>query len=986
MKKEKRNKKPYVTCSIVFSILFVFCLVVTIVLTQNSFLFYTICSVIGGSERYLKEGNPEDYQYYTADYENKSQTLAAANELNEKIVQEGIILLKNEEEALPLKSEKKITVFGKNSANLVLGGSGSNSGSSASTKVDVCASLNAAGFECNPVMKAFYADNAKSGKGRPDVPSMGDIITGFPIAETPISSYTKEVKQSYASYNDAAIVILSRIGGEGYDLPRTMYWNGMGYTDWSGSQLIPGAKSKDSHYLELDQNETDMLKEACDNFEKVIVVFNSASTIELGFLSDPAFANVSGALWLGDPGVSGIDALGKVLNGSVNPSGRTVDTFVKDFTQDPTWYNFGNNRVSNGNSYTRAGKELRAWFVEYREGIYTGYHYYETRGYTEGGSWYDDNVVYPFGYGLSYTQFTNRATSALADGTTLTQDGKLSFEVEVTNIGNEYDGKEVVQLYYSAPYTEGGIEKSHVNLGAFAKTDIIAKNNGTDTVTVELDVRDMASYDYNDANGNGFKGYELEEGEYTIYIVGGSDGSHCWANDGVTKFTFNVPAGGFRYDGENDAKNLFDDVSGGIAQENYLSRKNNFANFDNIKGAFSAENRDKDSAFVSSLTYVLNDRESDPWYASEAPAQSSRELSYQETEVKLFHLIGKEYNDPLWDDLLDQLTVSQMVRLISTGNYRTLEIENIDKPLTTDPDGPMGYSVFMGDPTVYDTCYYASECVLAATFNVELAYEMGKMIGNEGVIGNEAGDGRPYAGWYAPAVNLHRSQFGGRNFEYYSEDARLSGSMATNVIKGAKSKGVYTYLKHFALNEQETKRDETGLITWANEQSMREQYFLPFEMCVREGGTNAMMSSFNRLGVTWTGGSYNLLTGLLRDEWGFEGMVITDYNLKPYMNADQMIRAGGDLNLSAGKGPSSQTTATDIASLRRATKNILFTVANSCAMNGYGDGVVWGYSAPWWVGCLMALDAISFVAAAAMIVLNIQDKKKQKKIFLALED
>ena len=972
------NKKPFLVCGSVFSGLFVFCLIVTIVLTSNKFLFYTISSVLGGSERYLKSGNPQDYQYYVSDYEDKASTLAAANVLNEQIVEEGIILLKNEQNALPLKTETKITVFGKNSANLVLGGSGSNAGASASVNVDVCASLESAGFTCNPTMKAFYADNSKSGGGRPEVPSMGDIITGFPIAETPVSSYTQAVKSSYAQYNDAAVVILSRIGGEGYDLPRSMFWDGSGYENWKGTQTIPGAKSKDSHYLELDQNETDMLAEACANFDKVIVVFNSASTIELGFLNDPAYANVKGALWMGNPGVSGINALGKVLKGTVNPSGRTVDTYAKDFTKDPTWYNFGNNLQSEGNRYIsgKTGKDINAWFVEYREGIYWGYRYYETRGYTQGGTWYDDNVMYPFGYGLSYTQFEYGVTASANNPATLTADGKLSFDVQVSNVGTEYDGKEVVQLYYSAPYKEG-IEKPHVVLGDFAKTKLIAKNGGTDTVTVEIDVRDMASYDYNDANANGFKGYELEAGTYTIYIM---NNAHGWADANVNKFTYTV-AQDIRYETNEQGKpvqNLFDDVSEGIAQENYLSRKNNFANFDNIKTAFSKENRTKDSTFISALTYRVNDQPSDPWYASQMPKQSDRTLEYGEAEIKLYRLIGKDYDDALWDELLNQLTVEQMIEVVSTGNYRTIQIENIDKPLTTDPDGPMGYAVFMGDPSVYDTCFYASECVLGATWNEDLAYEMGKMVGNEGVLGNLKGDGRPYAGWYAPAVNLHRSQFGGRNFEYYSEDGLLSGKIATGVIKGATSKGVYTYLKHFALNEQETKRDDTGLITWANEQAMRECYFVPFEMCVVEGKTPAMMSSFNRLGATWAGGSYNLLTRLLREEWGFEGMVITDYNLKTYMDADQMIRAGGDLNLSGGKSPKNVTTATDVSSLRRATKNILFTVANSCAMNGYGEGVIWGYTTPWWVMLLIGIDCATFAVAGGMLTVYFLKLKKEK--------
>jgi beta-glucosidase len=363
------------------------------------------------------------------------------------------------------------------------------------------------------------------------------------------------------------------------------------------------------------------------------------------------------------------------------------------------------------------------------------------------------------------------------------------------------------------------------------------------------------------------------------------------------------------------------------------------------------------------------------------PAQQSRELSHSRAKIKLYDMVGKSYDDPLWDSLLDQLTVQQMTKLISVGNFRTGSIENIDKPQTTDADGPMGFAIFMGDPSVYGTAYYASECVLGATWNTELSYRMGEMIGNEGLIGNIKGDKRPYSGWYAPAVNIHRSQFGGRNFEYYSEDGLLSGKMAAGVISGAKSKGVYTYLKHFALNDQETNRDTTGLATWANEQAMRELYFVPFEIGVKEGETTAMMSAFNRIGTEWSGGSYRLLTTLLRQEWGFRGMVITDFNLTPYMNLDQMIRAGGDLNLSPGKTLTAMDSATAVTAARKATKNILYTVANSNAMNGMGENVKWGYSLPGWVRMLIGFNVgiTLLLAGWGAIVINLSIKSLRQK-------
>ena len=948
--------------NVIICIITLFFLIGTIVVSYVPFLYNTINSVLGG-ERLFRTGDPSDYIRYESDYGTKEDTLAAANEFNELICEEGFTLLKNEKNALPLaKSGVKVTVFGRNSVDLVLGGAGSNAGNvDADSAATIYSSLTDAGIEFNPTMKSFYE---KSSTKRPVAPGMGSILTGFPVAESPISEYNDSVRSSYKDYSDAAIVIISRIGGEGFDLPRSMFWNGKNYTDWSGTETIPGARDKNDHYLQLDQNETDMLKEACENFDKVIVVINSSSTLELGFLDDPTHyayhENILGAVWMGHPGSSGATALGKILTGEVVPSGRTVDTYVRNFKNDPTWQNFGNNLTEDGNRYSYNGDIKKAWFVEYEEGIYVGYRYYETRGLTDGGDWYDDNVVYPFGYGLSYTDFEYTVTNN--NNAVLTPDGKLSFEVEVKNVGDTYSGKEVVQLYYSAPYVNGQIEKSHVVLGDFAKTKVI-KKGGTDKVTLEIDVRSMASYDYSDANGNGFKGYELDGGEYTVYIT---NNAHGWADENVQKFTFTIPEGGYRYETESNGTviaNLFDDVSGHI--QKYMSRSDFEGTFPTM---VTAEDKVLSDEVYGKLNYSLNDKESDPWYSTEAPEQSAKPLNTQETKIRLHELIGKDYNDPLWDALLDQLTVEEMKKMIETGNYRTLQLEGIVKPQTIDADGPMGFSVFMGDPSIYQTCFYASECVMAATWNEEIAHDYGVMIGNEGAIGNQKGGNIPYSGWYAPAMNIHRSQFGGRNFEYYSEDGLLSGKMATNVVSGAKTKGVYTYCKHFALNEQETNRDTTGLITWANEQAMRELYFVPFEIAVKEGETTAMMSAFNRIGTTWAGGNYNLLTALLRDEWGFEGMVITDYNLTSYMNLDQMIRAGGDLNLSAGKVIKDAESATSLTAIRTSAKNILFTVANSNAMNGLGEGVGIVYGMPYWQIALVVFDCLLFAGFALMLV------------------
>ncbi|MCM1368716.1 MAG: glycoside hydrolase family 3 C-terminal domain-containing protein, partial [Roseburia sp.] len=628
--------------------------------------------------------------------------LTAANTLNERIVEEGIVLLENKNNALPLNEGANVTVFGRNSIDVVLGGSGSNQGDTDGAVTDVTTALRNAGFNCNTVIRDYYA--GLSGYKRPDI-SMGTILTGYPVCEASLP-YPDSVTNSYRTYSDAAIVVVSRMGGEGFDLPRTMFWNGSSYGKWdntSNRQLIPGARSIDDHYLQLDGNERKMFIEACKNFDKVIVVVNSASPMELGFLDDAAYwagddnpdgiacnEKISAALWLGHPGSSGLNALGKVLNGKVNPSGRTVDTFPRDFRNDPSWQNFGNYLTNEGNRYYTGSKARGAYFVEYREGIYVGYRYYETMAAEQGdngNAWYKENVIYPFGHGESYSTFEwDVKTPADLE---LTADGKVEITVNVQNVTNNRPGKDVVQLYYSAPYTPGGIEKAEVVLADFVKTETLDNDGKGQDVKLSFDVRDMASYDYADKNGNGFKGYELEAGEYEISVRRN-------AHDVVASFTFTLDKD-VRYETDSVNKqttvgNLFDDVSDHI--DEYLSRENAFANISALSGASEMSYRNVSNEFLAPFTYKYGDSESDPWYSATEPTQSKSTLSYKKAEIKLYDLIGVDYEDALWDKLLDQLTVGQLETLVSTGNYRTLQIENIGKPLTIDSDGPMGFASF----------------------------------------------------------------------------------------------------------------------------------------------------------------------------------------------------------------------------------------------------------------------------------------------------
>ena len=984
----------------------------TMVATQNDFLSGTIDTVLGGEGRRNASGDPDKYYRYqkTTDgfkqfesdlklsdgvistQADKEAVHAEALRLNEEIVSEGVVLLKNEDDALPIATSSgnkaKISIFGKNSADVVLGGSGSGGGNSAGS-ISLYDGLRNANFELNPKLTKFY-EGSQSGSGRQASPAIGAKVTGLAIGETPLDKYTSEIKDSYDEYNDAAIIVISRIGGEGWDLPRQQL------TDYGGKP-VEGSQDGGQHYLEIDKNEEALIDEviSCGKFEKVILLINSATSMELGFLEEKE--GLDAALWIGTLGGSGANAVGDVLNGTVNPSGHLVDTYVRDFTKDPTWSNFGDNLTANGNLYLAGGSATDYHYVEYQEGIYLGYRYYETRSYqdvyrfgTDNG-WYDENVVFPFGYGLSYTTFEWTLKDS-TENTVLDEknNNQISVTVNVKNTG-DVAGKDVIQLYYSAPYIVGGIEKAHVVLGGMIKTDLLEKGKDKD-YTITLDIEDMASYDYNDANGNGHKGYELDAGTYTIYI--GRDAHSCWADQSPMKLEYTVMddiAYSMDIYGDDSADdNRFQDMSDYMNGKT-MSRSSFSATFpttptaaereisDTVRDGLTFKYDDENSAYAKYLLSKTN--------ASTTAAKAGEEEGDASSEdLQLYDLIGADYDDPRWEELVDKLSVDQMTQLIGQGNFHTISLSEIGKPRTIDPDGPAGYTNFMGDPTVHDTCFYASECIIGATWNKDLANDMGVMVGLESLVGYTKGDGRTYSGWYAPAVNIHRSPFSGRNWEYYSEDPYLSGAMGTQVVIGAQSKGVYTYVKHFALNDQETNRDTNGLVTWADEQTFREIYLKPFQMIVEEGGTNAIMSSFNRIGTTWAGGSFALLTEVLRMEWGFEGMVISDYNLSiPYMHPDQMIRAGGDLNLSQDYKPSAsvsgdgKTDEVQLAALKLATKNILYTVANSNAMNGMGEGVVWVTTMAKWKVALICVNVGLVVLAAVWGFFDIRRKLKKVK-------
>ena len=695
-----------------------------------------------------------------------------------------------------------------------------------------------------------------------------------------------------------------------------------------------GARNADDHYLQLDQNETDLIEHVCSqNFEHVILIVNSGSAMELGFLDDPDHyaynEKIDGALWIGFPGISGMNAVGQVLKGETNPSGHTVDTYVRDLKQDPSWQNFSTNLTANGNAYLDArGRLAGYYFVDYEESIYVGYRYYETRGFTDGEDWYDDHVVFPFGYGLSYTTFEQEIVSA-PDGEALTAD-PFEVTVRVTNTGS-VAGKDVIQVYATAPYSEGEIEKAHKVLVGFAKTEELAGGASAE-YTIEIDPYNFASYDYNDANGNDFRGYELDAGDYDFTVA--QD-----AHDAGEVFTMAL-AEDIRY--ENDpvtgtaVVNRFDDADDHL--QSLLSRSD-------WEGTWPAPPTEEQRALSQETLAAIESTESGaPSYIDpEEPVPA-------DIGTMLADMQGADYDDERWYELLNRITTDEMRSLHNNGGFQTVGIDSIGKSQTWDSDGPAGWVNFVvGFSQRFEgTCTYAAEIVFACSWNTDLLYRFGQTVGDEALTGytyeeqvtNEDGTTEtvirhiPYTGWYAPAINIHRSAFGGRNWEYYGEDSYLSGKLAAEQIKGLREKGVIPYLKHFAVNEQETTRNAGGLVTWVTEQAMREIYLRPFEIAVKEGKTNGMMSSFNRIGTRWAGGDYRLLTEVLRNEWGFRGAVICDYDsATPYMDNRQMASAGGDLTLGTDQSAFWRDfdagNAEDVAILRNATKNILYATANS---------------------------------------------------------
>lgn len=877
-------------------------------------------------------------------YTLSDATVSKANELAKDVQSEAVTLLKNDDSNLPL-SGKKVNVFGWGSTNPVYGGTGSGSMSKQYKTVSLLDGMKQAGLKTNTELSKLYTDYRK------DRPEVGMFAQDWTLPEVPAKQYSDKLVSDAKDFSDEAVVVLTRVGGEGADLPTDMKAKGITYKNNSKDY---DDFQKGESFLQLSKTERDMIDLVTSNFKKVTLVYNGANTFQFDFLND--YPQIQSVVWCPPAGQTGFSALGEVLAGDTNPSGKTSDTFLKDLTKSVSYNNFGKfeytNMADKAAKYKGfTGDDVTAipGFVNYSEGIYVGYKFYETAS-DEGLINYDDTVAFPFGYGLSYTSFDQKLDSVKYKG------GKVTVTATVTNTGDKA-GKDVVEVYYNPPYTDGGIEKASKNLAGFEKTKELQPGE-SQKVTVKFDDDDMASYDY-----KGAKAYVLEKGDYDISIQ--SDSHHVIDHKAITvKDTVTYDSDSNTHNGDKTvATNQFDDVAGDVT---YLSRADHFANYKEATAAptnFKMSDKAKET-FYNNSNYDSKkfDKDSD-----KMPTTGAK------NGLKLSDMYGKDYDDADWDKLLDQLTFDDMDNLIANGGYGTQAVKSVGKIQLTDADGPASLN---NNFTGVGSIGFPASTAFACTWNKDLAKQFGEMIG-------DMAHDMHVAGWYAPAMNIHRNAFSGRTFEYFSEDSLLSGVMASSEISGAKSKGVYSFMKHFALNDQETKRTEM-LCTWTNEQAMREIYLKPFEMSVKEGGAQAVMSSFNYIGNTYAGADSALLQTVLRGEWGFKGFVLTDYfGGYGYQNADQEVRAGNDSMLATTKITNHITdkSATSVKAMRQAAHNILYTAANSWQ---YANGEP-KVATPIWKTAMYVAWGVVAVLVIGLEFLTIKRYLSRKKAVATIE-
>lgn len=958
--------------TMVLSSILVLLLILNNVATAKASVLIT---VLGGETfRIEKSDTEENTEYFKRDFNSKDVLQNYMDQICRDVEAEGIVLLKNDENedgvaALPLREKSAVSLFGQGSVKFNYSSTGSSATSSTSAYPTLKEALT--DFSVNETLWNFYSQGAAASYKR------GQSNFIYKINEAPWSVYTQDVKNSFASFGDAAIFVISRDSGEGMDISTA------------------GSDGLDGSYLSLSEEEREVLKEITllrksGVFDRVIVLLNSSQQIQLDFLFDNDIT-VDACLWVGNVGSTGIYAINDILTGKVVPSGRLSDTYLKNNFSSPamaTWALNPNKSFtqtySNAADYSQFGTTQNVYAV-YVEGIYVGYRYYETR-YTDfvegaanvGNYDYDQDVAYPFGHGLSYSDFYYSNFSVKEEG------DKFEISVNVLNIG-EYDAKEVVEVYLSKPYTDydraNGVEKAAVELAGFKK---IALRSGQDkTVTITVDKSQLKSYD---ANGKGT--YIIESGDY--YFTVASD-SHDAAKNVLAAKGVNVDgktaaeANAFTYkktltiDGGVDAttyaasavnenvviENRFDfsDINRYEGRGNnsvtYVSRSNWEGTFP--KAAVSLYITEQMANDIASYKPLVEDGSTMPTYGAS-------------NGLTLAMMRGLSYDDPAWQNLLDQMTYAEQAYLITNGQHNTVVLESVGKPATRDENGPNGVS---GSTTGTSL---PSEGIWASTFNLELIKKIGDALAEDALAAG-------ITGLYAPGVNLHRTPFGGRAHEYFSEDPFLMAMCSVSETRGMQEKGVWAYVKHYAVNDEETNRN--GVAIWLNEQEMREIVLLPFEYSFRPdmGNAHATMTSFNRIGCLWTSASSALMENVLRGEWGFDGFAITDMasgNAQSFMTFVDGIANGTDLYDGAG----SKTALDDYKrsamfanKMRKSAHRILYvTVNNSAIMNGISSGDRIVHILTWWQIMLLSIVIVfSVLTAAAVVMTGVSYYKKIKK-------
>jgi len=963
-KAKRRMVTPWKTIGIISLVL---CLLFTaggigVTVFDNTIALFT------GDSFWKLENEDPDAIYYKSDYATQEDRVKAGYELVKQVEGEGAALLLNEGNALPLGKDVSVSLFSTSSVNLVYGGTGS-ANVDASKADNLRSALEKAGVKVNPTLWDFYL----TGEGSEYQRISGGFTASSQVGEAPWSAYTQELLDSVSAYGDAAIVTLSRVGGEGADL-----------------------EFLKSNYLALDQNEQDMLVNLTKmkeegKIKKLVVLVNSSNPIQMDFLQKSDIG-VDAVLWIGGVGVTGINAVAEILTGGINPSGSLVDTYCYDNFSSPAMKNFVPTTYA---GYAEGViPENASTYMIYQEGIYVGYKYYETRyedfvmGTGNAGSYgYGEDVAFPFGYGLSYTNFAYSDMKLNYDQSTTT----YHIEVTVTNTG-AVAGKETVQIYVSSPYTDydiqNKVEKAAVSLVGFEKTDML-EPGASQTLTIAVDGDYVASYD-----AFGAKTYILDAGDY--YFTAATD-SHNAANNVLAAKGYTPENTEGRMDAAGDAALTVIWNNPQLDTTTYATSDNGTAITNQLDSSDPNLNEGvgEDVVFLTrsnwvgtmptgeilklTLTDMLKAALQDVQYKADALTDMAFPTMNAKNGLKLVQMIGLDYNDPKWEQLLDQMSFQDMVSLIGDAFHWTMPVESVQAPGTRDENGPQGLTVTLfGSGLGVETTALTSEDVLAATFNQSLVYEMGKIVGNDCLAAN-------VAFLYGPGANTHRTPYGGRNFEYYSEDGYLSSAIGAAEVKGIEEKGVHVVIKHFALNDSE--QDRIGLGVWLTEQAAREIYLRAFQGALEssQAGGNGVMMAYTRWGTQWSGANHNLVTGIMNKEWGCNGLQITDNVLTTYVNGVDGVMGGTtafDSMLAfyiTEQLPKYENDPVVVWAMREACHKNLYAIAHSCGMNGIGADTVIKATTPKAIVLVYALAAVTAVLFVVMLALWIKGKRRWKR-------